>query len=161
VHIRWQLTPQQRERAINEGRRRQTYNEARGFKGRNAAPSTGQRALTSHYVGAGGEMVVAAYLGLDHDVFTESTPVRGSSDLPGDIDVKTRTKHCYDLIVQADEEDDMRLVLVTLEAGEFRIHGWIKAADGKCQKWWKDPAGGRPAYFGPKYSLRPMDELHV
>lgn len=106
-------------------------------------------------------MVVAAYLGLDHDVFTESTPVRGSSDLPGDIDVKTRTKHCYDLIVQADEEDDMRLVLVTLEAGEFRIHGWIKAADGKCQKWRKDPAGGRPAYFVPKYSLRPMDELRA
>jgi len=113
------------------------------------------------YIGAGGEMAVAALLGLEAEVFSEQSARRGSSDLPGRIDVKAAAQHNRNLIIKADEDDDKRLVFVTVEDGEFRIHGWIRAADGKQEKWWKDPAGGRPAYFVPKYSLRPMDELHV
>ena len=159
MYIRLRLTAEQRQRAIAEAERRQASNERSRLQGRNAGPALGRQALLAHYVGAGGEMAVAALLGLEADVFSERSARRGSSDLPGRIDVKTRAKHHYDLIVQRDEEDDKRLVLVTLEDREFRVHGWIQAGAGKRQEFWGDPAGGRPAFFVPKSALLAMDTL--
>jgi hypothetical protein len=161
MFIRRFLTADERERVIAEARRRQRTNEGKGLKGRNSGPATGGKALQAHYIGAAGEMVVASFLGLAGDVFGESSAWRGSSDLPGKIDVKTRARHSYDLIVQHDEDDDKFLILVTLERCEFRIHGWILAAEAKRPQWWADPAGGRAAYFVPKRVLIPIDSPEI
>ena len=112
-----------------------------------------------HRLGATGEVAVAAYLDLEDHLFTETTANRGSCDLPGDIEVKTRSRHGYDLIVQRDERPDKRLVLVTIEREKVFLHGWCVAGDVMREEFWADPAGGRPAYFVPKRSLRDIGEL--
>lgn len=100
-----------------------------------------------------GEVAVAHYLGLEAHLFSEQTAKRGSSDLPGDIEVKTRSRHSYDLIVQKDERPDKKLVLVTIQGGTIFLHGWCVAADVMRERFWADPAGGRPAFFVPKKHL--------
>lgn len=106
-----------------------------------------------------GEVAVAVHLGLEDHLFTETVARRGSADLPGDIEVKTRSKHSYDLIVQKDERPDKRLVLVTIESGTVFVHGWCVAGDVMQERFWADPARGRPAYFVPKRNLRDISEL--
>lgn len=75
------------------------------------------------------------------------------------IQVRTRTKHSYDLIVHPDDPDEKVFVLVTGLPPRFRVHGWAIGAFCKDMKHWKDPAGGRPAFFVPKSELIQMSEL--
>jgi len=130
-----------------------------GLRGRNRAPERGGRALELHRLGAMGEVAAAVHLGLESHLFKELTARRGSADLPGDIEVKTRSRHKYDLIVQKDERPGKRLVLVTIENRSVFLHGWCEATDVMEEKYWADPAGGRPAYFVPKGVLRDITEL--
>lgn len=145
--------------AEQEAVRRQTVNESRGLAGRNRGPATGDRALAMHRIGAMGEVAVAVHLGLEAELFREQLAVSGSADLPHDIDVKTRSRHSYDLIIMRSERPDKRLVLVTIQGGSVRIHGWCVAGECMRPEFWSDPAGGRPAYFVPKSKLRCMSEL--
>ena len=114
-----------------------------------------------HRLGALGEVAVAAHLGLEDYVFAESEAKRGTADLPGDIEVKTRSRHGYDLIVQRDERPDKKLVLVTIENNRILLHGWCVAGDVMQERFWADPARGRPAYFVPKRVLNSLDTLDV
>ena len=141
-----------------EGLRRQRVNEAQGLKGRNGGVAVGSKALTIHLLGAAGEMAVASYLGLKEFLYKETEAKRGSCDLPG-IDIKTRSRHHYDLIVQKNESPDKKFVLVTIEDKKTLIHGWIGGKDAMKEEYWADPARGRPAYFVPKTALRPMSTL--
>ena len=70
-------------------------NEAQRLRGRNGGASFGNKALEIHLLGAAGEMAVASYLGMKHELYKEVEAKRGSCDLPG-IDIKTRSKHQYD-----------------------------------------------------------------
>ena len=133
-------------------------NEAKGLRGRNKGPRFGDEALKVHLLGAAGEVAVASFLGLKHELFKESEARRGSEDLPG-IDVKTRSRHSYDLIVQRQSDPDKKFVLVTIENQQTLIHGWCYGKDAMQSQFWKDPARGRPAYFVPKYALHPIETL--
>jgi hypothetical protein len=110
-------------------------------------------------LGAAGEMAVAVMLGMEDKLYQETEAQRGSFDLPPNIDIKTRSRHRYDLIVQLDENPDKTLVLVTIENRITLIHGWIKAVDAMKEQWKKDPAGGRTAYFVPKTELLSLSTL--
>lgn len=112
-----------------------------------------------HRLGATGEVAAAVHLGLEAHLFSEQTARRGSADLPGDIEVKTRSRHKYDLIIQRDERPDKRVVLVTVERDKVLLQGWCVAGDVMDERYWADPAGGRPAYFVPKEGLRDITEL--
>jgi hypothetical protein len=149
----YSLSPEERDMALREAYRRQSVNEQNLIKGRNGGAETGDLALFYHKIGAAGEMAVASYLGLKSKVFQEEKPTRGSFDLPGKIDVKTRAKHGYDLIVQVDDNPEKIYWLVTIENKQIRIHGWINHVDCIKDEYMKDPAGGRPAYFVPKERL--------
>jgi hypothetical protein len=153
------FTPDQRQRARSEAFRRQALNEKQGRKGRNNGAENGELALRHHLLGAAGEMAVAVMLGMEDKLYQETEAQRGSFDLPPNIDIKTRSKHRYDLIVQLDESPDKILVLVTIENRITLIHGWIKARDAMKEQWKKDPAGGRPAYFVPKTELHSLSLL--
>lgn len=155
------LSAAQLERAEAEALRRQNRNESRKLSGRNGAPSLGNRALQMHRLGTLGEVAVAAHLGLENRLFTHTDATRNSCDLPGLIEVKTRSKHCYDLIVQRNEVADKKLVLVTVQGQEIKLHGWAYAGEVMKEEFWSDPAGGRPAFFVPKSQLRDMSELEV
>ena len=144
---------------MEEGMRRQGVNEAQGLRGRNGGAWKGSKALDIHLLGAAGEVAVASYLGLKEHLFKEKEARRGSDDLPGGIDVKTRSKAAYDLIVQRNESPDKKFVLVTVENQQTLIHGWCYGHEALQEQYWADPARGRPAYFVPKEALRSIDEL--
>jgi hypothetical protein len=92
-------------------------------------------------------------------LYQETEARRGSCDLPGGIDVKTRSKHKYDLIIQRNEDLDKKFVLVTIECQETLIHGWALGRDCMREEFWADPARGRPAYFVPQNYLQDMGSL--
>lgn len=155
----WHLSDEEKMQVHEEGARRQAVNERQNKMGRNNGPSSGNASLIAHVLGAGGEMAVASFLGLKDFVFQDTEAVRGSADLPFNIDVKTRSRHYYDLICLLDEKDDKILVLVTVEHKEIRIHGWIKASEAKQKQWRKEYVPNRPCYFVPKTNLLPMETL--
>ena len=143
---------------MDEGMRRQAVNEAKGLRGRNGGASFGSKALDIHLLGAAGEMAVASYLGMKHELYKEVEAKRGSYDLPG-IDIKTRSKHSYDLIVQKQENPDKKFVLVTIQNQQTLLHGWCYGRQAMDVRYWADPARGRPAFFMPKENLHPMETL--
>lgn len=156
--IEFVFSPEERRLAMEEGMRRQSVNEAKGLRGRNNGPRFGAKALEVHLLGAAGEMAVASYMGLKQHLYKETEARRGSDDLPG-IDVKTRSKHQYDLIVQKNEDARKKFVLVTIESQKTFLHGWCYGEEAMEEKYWADPARGRPAFFVPKTVLRSMDSL--
>jgi hypothetical protein len=153
------FTEEERRIAMEEGMRRQRVNEAKGLRGRNKGAWRGDNALEIHLLGAAGEMAVASYLGLKEHLYKETEAKRGSADLPGNIDVKTRSKASYDLIVQRGESPDKRFVLVTIQDQETLIWGWCRGYEAMQEQYWADPARGRPAYFVCKEALHSIDTL--
>lgn len=158
--IEFVFTEEEREAACKEAFRRQAINEIRGLKGRNGGVATGAMALTIHLLGAAGEMAVASHLGLKEFLYKETEAKRGSCDLPG-IDVKTRSKAAYDLIVQKGEDSQRIFVLVTIERRKTLIWGWCYGHEAMQEHFWADPAGGRPAYFVPKVALHSISSLRA
>lgn len=156
--ITFVFTEEERALAMQEGMRRQGVNEAKGLRGRNGGAWRGGKALDIHLLGAAGEMAVGSMLCMKHLLYKETEAKRGSDDLPG-IDVKTRSKHSYDLIVQKNEDPSKKFVLVTIEKGVTLVHGWCWGGEAMDEKFWADPARGRPAYFVGKEHLRPMDTI--
>ena len=157
--IEFVFSEEERKLAMEEGLRRQGVNEAKGLRGRNGGAWKGSKALDIHLLGAAGEMAVASYLGMKEHLYKETEAKRGSDDLPGDIDVKTRSKHSYDLIVQKNEDPSKKFVLVTIEDKTTLVHGWCYGREAMKEEYWADPARGRPAYFVPKEALSPIDSL--
>jgi hypothetical protein len=158
IPIVFTFTKEERQLAMEEGHRRQAVNEAKGLRGRNRGPRYGDKALKVHLLGAAGEVAVASYLGLKHELFKETEAKRGSEDLPG-MDIKTRSKSHYDLIVQKGECPERKFVLVTIDSGETLLHGWCYGEEAMQDKFWADPARGRPAFFTPQSALRSMETL--
>ena len=157
--ISFVFTEEERKLATEEGMRRQGVNEAKGLRGRNGGAWTGNKALDIHLLGAAGELAVASHLGLKHELYRETEARRGSDDLPG-IDVKTRSRHSYDLIVQKQENPDKKFVLVTIENQVTLLQGWCYGREAMQEEYWADPAKGRPAYFVPQKTLRGIDTLN-
>jgi hypothetical protein len=156
--IEFVFTDEERQLAMEEGLRRQGFNESKGLRGRNGGAWKGSKALDIHLLGAAGEVAVASYLGLKHELFKDKEARRDSDDLPG-IDVKTRSKHSYDLLVQKKSNPDRKYVLVTIENQRTLLHGWCYGKEAMKDEFWADPARGRPAYFVDKASLRSMETL--
>ncbi len=157
--IEFVFTPEERQQAMEEGLRRQGVNESKGLRGRNGGAWKGSKALEIHLLGAAGEVAVASYLGMKEHLCKETEARRGSDDLPGGIDVKTRSKHSYDLIVQKSEDPRKKFVLVTVQDQKTLLHGWCYGHEALQEQFWADPARGRPAYFVGKEHLRPMETL--
>lgn len=156
--VEFVFTNDQRTKAYQEGLRRQEFNESKKFRGRNKAPARGKRAQQMHLLGAAAEMAVAVYLGLEDHLYLQEKPVRGSCDLPG-IDVKCRSKHNYDLLVQLDDTPDKNFVLVTIDEQRTIIHGWISGYEAMRKEWIREFVPGRACYAVPQENLRPLEEL--
>lgn len=153
------LKPEQIKRAFNEADRRQTSNEFKVRNGNRKGPTIGEKAIRAHRLGCMGEMAVAAFLGLENHVFTDSDPVPGSSDLPGNIDVKTRSKKWHDLIVPFSDNMDKKYVLVIYEGNNVEICGWIDRKDAIKKMWLKNIPGRGKQYCVPKQALNPLSTL--
>jgi hypothetical protein len=156
--VEFLFSDEERQQAMEEGLRRQGFNESKGLRGRNGGAWKGSKALDIHLLGAAGEMAVASYLGLKQHLYKETEARRGSDDLPG-IDVKTRSKSRYDLIVQKGSDARKKYVLVSIENQKTLLHGWCYGEEAMQERFWADPARGRPAFFVPKNFLHPMSSL--
>lgn len=160
VPVSINLTPNQLKRAEVEAQRRQSVNEAKGLKGRNRAAATGTKALELHRLGCVGEIAVASYLGLEDQVFSTQEAIRGSCDLPGGIEIKTRPKHNYDLLVQLNDDPAKVFVLVTHErGGTTQIVGWANGFDIMRKEYIRELIRGRPCYVVPQKVLQPAETL--
>jgi len=100
-----------------------------------------------HIEGCLGELAVAKAMNLYW-----SKGQYGADDV-GDFQVRTTRRDQSDLILHPRDPDDKRFYLVTGYNGRYKICGWILGRDGKKLEYWKDPAGGRPAFFVPQSAL--------
>jgi hypothetical protein len=156
--IEFVFSEQERQQAMEEGLRRQRVNESKALRGRNGGAWQGSKALDIHLLGAAGEMAVASFLSMKEHLYQETEARRGSDDLPG-MDIKTRSRHSYDLIVQKQEDPRKKFVLVTISQQQTLLWGWCYGHEALQERFWADPARGRPAYFVGKEHLRPMETL--
>jgi len=109
----------------------------------------------AHIEGACGELAVAKFLGWYWDGSVDT--FRGRPDL-GNIEIRTRSKHSYDLIVRNDDDPENVFILVTGIAPNFWIRGWIHGKEARRDEW-KQSYGGRPeAWFVPSEALKPFKE---
>lgn len=163
VPIDIRLSDQQLQAAEVEAARRQSVNEAKQLRGRNNAPSRGASALEMHRLGCVGEVAVASYLGLEEHLFKAESAVRGSADLPGNLEVKTRSRHGYDLLIQLDDDPSKLFVLVTYDKGVdgklAKIIGWTYGFCVMQKRLIREFVKGRPCYAVPHRYLQPLEAL--
>lgn len=118
----------------------------------------GPTSWEAHVLGALGEAVAAKSLGV-YWVGGVCT-FKNEGDV-GRLEVRTRSRHDYELIIRDDDPDDRPYILVTGEGPEFRVHGWIMGKDARRDEWRQDHGGYEPAYFVPQAALRGLWELKV
>jgi hypothetical protein len=105
-----------------------------------------------HLEGAAGEMAVAKW----RDRYWNGNLGNLKADDVGTVQVRTRSRHDYCLLLHKTDHDDKPYISVSGLAPHFVLRGWIWGREGKLEKYWSDPKGGRPAYFVPQSVLRPM-----
>ena len=77
----------------------------------------------------------------------------------GMIQVRTRSRHDYELIIRKNDDMDASFVLVTGTAPTYRVWGWHNAGDARKDEWLRSHGGRPPAWFVPHEALRPLGEL--
>ncbi len=106
--------------------------------------------------GACGELVLAKYRNVYWD---GSLGNFGAADV-GRIQVRTNPNEWGDLILHPkDANDDIFVLVLSHDAPMFHLRGWIKAGEGKHDKWWRDGTKNRPAFFVPQDALIGMSSL--
>lgn len=126
-------------------------------KGLQSARHMSDDALWSaHILGALGE---CAFAKGTNRYWSGSVNTFKDPDVGDNIQIRTRSKHNYDLIVRDNDRDDDVYVLVTGGPTEFVLHGWMRCADAKQQQWRANYGDYGDAYFVPKHCLKPLDPL--
>lgn len=141
--------------AANVGAMRRASNCIKNIQPKHGC-SNGEGSWEIDIVACQAEMAVASYLNLFWDGAVNNFAAR---DVGGIVDVRSRSKRHYQLILHRDDPDNVPFVLVWGNPPNFELSGWLLARDGKKEEYWADPAGGRPAFFVPKEVLQPMTEL--
>ena len=139
--------------ASDVGRMRQLAALKKGMRDQHGYDGLG---WTEHIEGACGEMCVAKHLGVYWD---GSVNTFKGDDLPGGAQVRTRSRHDYELIIRPNDDPNAAYILVTGKCPKYKIRGWIFAEDGRKDEWWKAYGGRPPAHFVPHDALRPIHEL--
>jgi len=112
---------------------------------------------SEHIEGMCGEIAVAKAINCYCSGSVNTFKLGG--DLGSNIQVRTRSKHEYELIVRESDRDDDVFVLVTGKSPEFVVRGWITGTDAKRDEWKKTHGGRAEAYFVPHSSLMPMSKI--
>lgn len=98
--------------------------------------------------GAMAELVIAKFMRYDWSGLGEP----GQPDVgPDDVRHTSYSRGC--LLLHLGDKDDRVFWLVTGGYGQYQVRGWIVARDGKQERWWRDPKGGRPCFFVPQAHL--------
>lgn len=139
--------------------RRQAAAIERQRPAHNGAPEATPAALAIHILGARCEAAAKLYLNPIHwNAFHAS--VKNLPDLGEFIDVKGIAKPSHRLIVQKDDAAEWAYLLVNaFEHPLYTMEGWCWGRDAQHPAFWRDPVGGRAAYFVARDRLRPPHEL--
>lgn len=109
----------------------------------------------SHIEGACGECAAAKAMRRYWPASVDT--YRTGDDVDG-LQIRTRSRHDWDLIIRKPDRDDAIFVLVTGRVGgEYRVHGWIVGGDGKRDEYWKTYNDRPPAWFVPQSALHPLE----
>jgi hypothetical protein len=105
-------------------------------------------------IGSVGECVVAKHL----DRFWAGAGLFRGEDV-GEYQVRTTTYDSGHLVLNKNDSDDKKYILVCVNSGVGKIRGWMYARDGKQEKYWKDMSGRGGAFYVPQSDLRPISTL--
>jgi hypothetical protein len=126
------------------------------YKGKHEAHGyNGDHGWQIQIEGALGEIATAKFLNIYWD---SSVNTWKTEDLRG-IQVRTRSKDYYDLIVRKDDPDEDIYVLVTGRYGKYIIRGWIEGSKAKNPQWIQPYGDRERAYFVPQKLLNPMETI--
>lgn len=109
-----------------------------------------------HVLGALGE---CAFAKATNRYWSGSVNTFKAADVGANIQIRTRSRHSYDLIVREDDNSDDLYVLVTGGPHEYEIHGWISARDAKHDRYRANYGQYGEAYFVPAKDLHPIDNF--
>lgn len=112
-----------------------------------------------HIEGALGEIAAAKAAGLYWSPTCDT--FRNSADVGKSIEVRTRSRHDYELIVRRDDGDTKAFVLVTGSVPNYEVRGWILGREAKRDEWLRNHGGRPAAFFVPTEMLRPVATLRV
>lgn len=140
--------------AAQIGLRRQIEAMAKGLPDKHGLDA--EKGWGVHIEGAAGELAFAKatnrYWGGSVNTFKVGGDV-------GDIQVRTRSRDDYELLVRDDDRDEDCFVLVIGRAPKFKIMGYLTGKDAKQSKWRQTHGGREPAFFVPQSELRSVTEL--
>lgn len=144
--------------AVQVGTYRQMSNLNRGRK--DAYGAIEENGWSLHIEGACGEAAAAKALGY---YWSGNMSDLAAADINSNklrLEVRTRSREYYELIIHDNEDDNAAFILLTGKAPNFTLVGWCYGYEGKKPEYYKDPTGYRPlAYFVPHEKLRPINEL--
>jgi hypothetical protein len=83
--------------------------------------------------------------------------------LPGDVgldQVRSTDRPQGCLLLHPDDADHARFFLVVGKVPTYEVVGWCFGYEGKDEKYWRTGTG-RPCYFVPQSSLRPLEVAAV
>jgi hypothetical protein len=112
--------------------------------------------LARHVNGAGGEIAVAK----ERDVYWGGHINRFNGqggDVGKQVQVRTRLKAQWPMIINERDPDDVPFVKVSGLAPHYEVHGWVWGRDGKREEW-RDPSA-HWRFLVPAEALHSMDEL--
>jgi hypothetical protein len=110
----------------------------------------------AHVEGACGEVAAAKVLGR---FWSPTVNTFHAPDIGLKIQVRTRSRHDYDLLVRSSDGADHAVVCVTGLAPRFAVHGYLIAQDARRDEWVQRYGGRPPAWFVPKKHLRDIRDL--
>ena len=113
----------------------------------------------AHIEGAAGEVAAAKWMNVFWGGSVNTFKTGGDIDGTG-WEVRTRSKHEYDLIVRDSDPDNRVMILVTGKSPNFRVQGWIKTEEAKRAEFLQNYGGYGQAYFVPKSRLNLMEDLY-
>ncbi|WP_051324000.1 hypothetical protein [Candidatus Solirubrobacter pratensis] len=149
------LEPYELAQAAYVGCQRHIESVAKGLPDRYGAEKGG---WNLHIEGAAGELAFAKCLNV---YWSGSVNTFGEGGDVGQIQVRTRSRHDYELIIREKDRDDDVFVLVTGVSPEYVVVGWTFGGIAKAHDEWRKTHGGRAAaWFVPHEALRPVDELY-
>lgn len=111
---------------------------------------------SDHIESACAEFALAEFLGVS---WGGARTIR-APDVGDDLEVKHSVYANAHLLIQRDQPNETRMVLVTGQLGIYRVRGWLRAGDGKRTELWRDHNGNdRPAFWVPQSELNPIEGI--
>lgn len=108
-----------------------------------------------HIEGSMGELATAKAINVHWDATVNTFK---ANDLEG-IQVRTRSRHDWDLIIRPNDDNEAIWVLVTGKNGSYIVRGWCYGYEGKKECWLRNYGDRVPAYFVPQKALKPITQI--